>query len=1558
LPVDVRMLRNFWSKAVVPWWMDSLRNRPSARPNLRRHGRLLFEPLEQRLVLDVGPLIISELMADNEDFLADGDGYCSDWLEIHNPTDQEVDLTGWYLTDDLSDLQKWHFPPTSLLDNEYLVVFASDGRENVPNPVDPFVDPEGNLHTNFKLTDGGEPLALVQDDGETISSSLQFPPQFENVSYGWSQDFGTQGYFIQPSPREGAIGEPVGDPTQLIVISEIMYHPASENDLEEYIELYNRGIAPVNLLDWQFSAGVQFTFPDTTLQPGDYIVVAADTATFTAMYPTVTNVVGPWTGVLHNRSEQIELVTAAGGPADRVEYADEGDWGSRELGPTDRGHRGWHWVEDHDGGGKSLELINLAVSNKYGQNWTASLPDGGTPGTPNSVADDDIAPIITKVTHFPIIPRGSDPVTVTARVRDELAGGVSATLYYRVDASTYDRDEYPAHDPGAYTTAQMHDDGQHGDGDAGDGVYGVEIPAQADGAIVEFFVEAGDAGSNLRTFPAPSDVDGTPQQVTNLLYQVEDSFDPDEAWDPSGQPIYRMIMTNGEWLRLDDIGNGDSGDPLGLDDQESNAELNGTFISIDGTGVELRYNVGIRNRGSASRTANPNNHRVNFVHNAPWHGVSRININSRYTHSQVIGAALFQLGGIETADAAAVRIRVNGDDLAQTGSPMYGHYAALEVVDGDFTDVHFPDNSGGNAYVLHDDVNFGSGDLDYEGPEADAYRDTYFKFTNDEEDDWSDLIHMLDVLNNAPQETYLQDVAQVIDIDQWLRHIAMDSLFGNREGGLSTGRGDDFIIYAGVDDPRFVLVPYDLDTLLGQASSPRPTQDVLSGYQRVDGLYRLLTNPEIIRQYYALLLELIDDFYNPQTLDPLFDKVLGGWVAESKIDEMKQFVVNRVAGVLPQIERQIAVAVDPNLPVVDGYPKTTLDTAAFSGTADAAYARSVTINGMRADFSQRDGAWSIAENTGSLFTDTMISSDQVANWHVPTFGDDLLAWIDTDFDDDSWPNTVLVDPAGLLITEISTGYTDFVEIQNVAADEIDATGWTVLVNDPSLGIGGVNLMGWTLDAPVAASDVLYRTDDAGDEYWGDDIAWDPDDPGWAMIVDDQGNVRDFVAWRYDAADIATLEISYGDFDGIIVGDLWSGDGADLGGDAPGVEENVIAFGSEWHYLCPTNGIDPVESDLDFNSTWMQSAGYDGPAFSTEDYPAMLGYGRINYGPLATAIPRPPYAARYTSYFRNDFEFRSDMQDVGIEILSDDGAVIYVDGVEVARNNFSNPKDDNFKEFADGSRYPDGTPSENITKTVSLPDLAAGTHTIAVSVHQSANQQRPGIRSAPVRTSRGRNRGPGTHRTDRRRYGRRLPCQRVLHEGNGESSDDRSFRIRRTCRDGDRIQQPRSTVRCRHTGRRQRRDAGREHVALDQDRVPARLSSLVLRCTHVANEIRRRVRRLSQRRGGGSSQRDGSAHLRLRRFPAAPGQPGRCLRRVRYQQPDRFAAAGYKRAGDPRPRSHRPRRRLPHSGRTARLQHYYRRRGAQPGRQPRCCRVFRRARRDREFAPIRSCRRLV
>ena len=95
--------------------------RGSGRKRRLAARRLLHEPLEPRMLLATGPLLITEFLAVNETGLTDDNGDHSDWIEIHNPTVAPINLDGWYLTDDDNALTKWRFPNYTLAADGYLV---------------------------------------------------------------------------------------------------------------------------------------------------------------------------------------------------------------------------------------------------------------------------------------------------------------------------------------------------------------------------------------------------------------------------------------------------------------------------------------------------------------------------------------------------------------------------------------------------------------------------------------------------------------------------------------------------------------------------------------------------------------------------------------------------------------------------------------------------------------------------------------------------------------------------------------------------------------------------------------------------------------------------------------------------------------------------------------------------------------------------------------------------------------------------------------------------------------------------------------------------------------------------------------------------------------------------------------------------------------------------------------------------------------------------------------------------------------------------------------------
>ena len=156
--------------------------RSTSAPN--RYRRLASESLESRQLLAGSP-VITEFMARNDGLREDGNGDSPDWIEIFNADDETVDLSGYRLTDSPTELSRWAFPNVKLAPQQFLVVFAS------AQDTDDYVDPAGNLHTNFALSADGEYLALVSPEGTVLSefgsAEFDYPQQKSNHSYGIAQ---------------------------------------------------------------------------------------------------------------------------------------------------------------------------------------------------------------------------------------------------------------------------------------------------------------------------------------------------------------------------------------------------------------------------------------------------------------------------------------------------------------------------------------------------------------------------------------------------------------------------------------------------------------------------------------------------------------------------------------------------------------------------------------------------------------------------------------------------------------------------------------------------------------------------------------------------------------------------------------------------------------------------------------------------------------------------------------------------------------------------------------------------------------------------------------------------------------------------------------------------------------------------------------------------------------------------------------------------------------------------------------------------------------------------
>jgi hypothetical protein len=120
---------------------------------------------------DIDAIVINEIMAVNSVTAPDQNGQYDDWIELHNITSDQVDVSGYYLSDSKTNPVKWKIPSgTSIAPNGYLIIWADKDTT------------QSGLHANFKLSALGENLVLSKPDKSTLDK-VTYPAQTLELSY-------------------------------------------------------------------------------------------------------------------------------------------------------------------------------------------------------------------------------------------------------------------------------------------------------------------------------------------------------------------------------------------------------------------------------------------------------------------------------------------------------------------------------------------------------------------------------------------------------------------------------------------------------------------------------------------------------------------------------------------------------------------------------------------------------------------------------------------------------------------------------------------------------------------------------------------------------------------------------------------------------------------------------------------------------------------------------------------------------------------------------------------------------------------------------------------------------------------------------------------------------------------------------------------------------------------------------------------------------------------------------------------------------------------------------
>lgn len=293
------------------------------------------------------------------EFLAHTDLPQVDYIELFNTSTQAVNLSGAWLSDD-AGTNKFQIPNGTTIAARGLLAFTQ-------------------AQLGFALAADGEAIYLVNSNQTRVLDAVKFDGQENGVSCGRYPN-GASGFQPLASVTQGTAN--TAPRLSPVVINEIMYHPISEDDNDEYLELYNRSGSAVNLGNWKLQGGIGFTFPtNTIIAANSYLVIAENRTNLLAKYPQLnaTNLFGNYSGTLANGGERVvlakpdDLISTNGLvvttnifyiAVDEVTYVDGGRWGK--------------WS---DGGGSSLELVDPDADNLLAASWADSDESTKAPWT-------------------------------------------------------------------------------------------------------------------------------------------------------------------------------------------------------------------------------------------------------------------------------------------------------------------------------------------------------------------------------------------------------------------------------------------------------------------------------------------------------------------------------------------------------------------------------------------------------------------------------------------------------------------------------------------------------------------------------------------------------------------------------------------------------------------------------------------------------------------------------------------------------------------------------------------------------------------------------------------------------------------------------------------------------------------------------------------------------------------------------------------------------------------------------------------------------------------------
>jgi hypothetical protein len=192
-------------------------------------------PLNRRLFIRATPggtnnastapyaIYINEWMADNQSTLADpADGDYEDWFELYNPNPVAVNLSGYYLSDSITNInERWRVPAGTLIGPRGFLLVWADGEPEQNGA------PSTALHAAFKLNKAGESIAVFGPEGQLLDA-VTFGAQLADTSEGRWPNGASEPFYPNSTPTPGAANLIAATNQPTVTLLGVVRGPAGE----------------------------------------------------------------------------------------------------------------------------------------------------------------------------------------------------------------------------------------------------------------------------------------------------------------------------------------------------------------------------------------------------------------------------------------------------------------------------------------------------------------------------------------------------------------------------------------------------------------------------------------------------------------------------------------------------------------------------------------------------------------------------------------------------------------------------------------------------------------------------------------------------------------------------------------------------------------------------------------------------------------------------------------------------------------------------------------------------------------------------------------------------------------------------------------------------------------------------------------------------------------------------------------------------------------------------------------------------------------------------------